>query len=297
MWPRELYLLPIVFFSRATPRFWQRAQNRLASAVLFRVWDEKTRVLARNLSVVLGMPEDDPLIRDCVRRLWLNYGFYMLDYVQMNRLGNGGPRHLVPEQKGIHFVEQSLAEGRGGILITPHLGHWELGGVTFAMRGCPIHALTLRDPEQKVQRYRDRMRSTLGIHSVHIDPNRYDTVLRLARLLRQNGFIAMLGDRWEGGKHEIVRFFGKNVVFPAGAPALALATGSPIIPVFTVMTPKGRYRAWAEPPIRVRRRPGMSTPGVIAEATQRLAGVFERIIARYPDQWYHFFDYWGRYGR
>ena len=230
-----------------------------------------------------------------VRNTWRNYGYYMMDYVQLNRMGYPGRKYLIPEQRGTQYVEQALEEGRGGILITPHLGNWELGGVTFALRGCPVYALTLKDSVERAQEFRDRMRRTIGIRSVHIDPTRYDTILKLARLLRENNFLAMLGDRWEGGKKAVVTFFGRRVVFPAGAAALALSTGAPIIPVFTVVKPNGHYLAWAESPIVVSRTDGKSTPRVIEEKTQEIAHVFEKAISRYPDQWFHFFDYWGRY--
>jgi lauroyl/myristoyl acyltransferase len=85
-------------------------------------------------------------------------------------------------------------------------------------------------------------------------------------------------------------------VFPAGAPALALASGAPIIPAFTIAQPNGHYLAWMEPPIRVSRRSGQTSAELITEKAQEIAGVFETVITRYPDQWYHFFDYWKRYG-
>lgn len=296
IWPRELYLLPIYVFARTTPRFWQLWKNRFVTYIIFLVWGEKRRVLQNNLSVLLGRSPEDPAVRRLTRNTWQNYGLYLVDYVQMNRLRKVNLPYLVPEQRGAQYMKQALDEGHGAILVTPHLGNWELGGVTFALRRCPIHAITLKNPESKVQDFRDQMRGTLGVRTVHIDPNHYDTVLKLIRLLRENQFIAMLGDRWEGGKKVEVTFFGRRVIFPAGASALALASGAPIIPVFTVLQPNGHYLSWGEPPIRVTRRPGQSAAELIAEKTQELARVFETVIVRYPDQWYHFFDYWGRYG-
>ena len=77
--------------------------------------------------------------------------------------------------------------------------------------------------------------------------------------------------------------------------ALAQATGCPVIPVFVVRRPDGRYKAWMEKPIRVERKQGQSTPELLEEKTQELATVFENVIRQYPDQWYNFFDYWSRY--
>ena len=291
IWPRKFYLILLFLFSRTTPRFWQRIQNYAVSSIIFFTWGRMRNVLKKNISIILNRPIDDPLVNKTARHTFINYGLYLIDYTRLNHLKG----HLLPEQVGAHYMQEAMDKGNGAILVTSHLGNWELGGVTFAMRGHPIHALTLVDPETHVQDFRDRMRSTLGIHTVHIDPNNYTTVLKLSRLLRENQVIAMLGDRYEGGKNVEVTFFSKRVMFPAGAAALALATGAPIIPAFTVLKPNGHYLAWMEPPIYVKRSSGKTAPQLLVEKTQELAFVFEKAASQYPDQWYHFFDYWNYY--
>lgn len=289
--PRKFYLILLFLFARTTPRFWQRIQNYTISSIIYFVWGRMRTILKKNISVILDRPIDDPLVDKTARRTLINYGLYLIDYTRINHFKG----HLLPEQVGDHYMQEAMDKGNGAILITSHLGNWELGGVTFAMRGTPIHALTIVDPEAPVQNYRDRMRETLGVHTVHINPNDYSTVIRLSRLLRENQVVAMLGDRYEGGKKVDVTYFGKRVVFPSGAAALALATGAPIIPAFTVLKPNGHYLAWMEPPIYVKRTSGKTAPQLLVEKTQEIAMVFEKAAARYPDQWYHFFDYWNYY--
>ena len=291
IWPRKFYLVLLYVFTRTTPRWWQRIQNRAVASMVFLLWRRMRQILQNNLSVVINRPPDDPEVFKAARMIFVNYGLYLLDYTRINRLN----KYVMPEQNGDQYMRQALADGKGAILITPHLGNWELGGVTFAMRGHPIHALTLNDPEVQVQDFRDRMRATLGIETVHIDPNNYGTIIKLSRLLSDNQVIAMLGDRWEGGKKVTVNLFGKKVSFPTGAAALSMATGAPIIPAFTVMQANGRYLAWMEAPIYVKREPGKTALTLFTEKTQEIAMVFEKAIVRYPDQWYHFFDYWERY--
>jgi KDO2-lipid IV(A) lauroyltransferase len=293
--PRKLYLILYYVFARTTPRFWQLIQNRMVSYFFFLFWRRMRRILQGNLAIVLGLPPDARQVRAVVRRAFQNYGLYLLDYVQINRLNAENFEKTVAEEHGTEYIKEALDEGKGAILVTPHLGNWELGGVSFALKNCPVYALTLKDSETEVQTYRDSVRGSLGIRTVHLDPDDYGTVIKLAGLLKQNKVIAMLGDRWEGGKKSVVSFFGQRVAFPGGAAALALATGAPIIPVFVTLRPDGRYKAWMEAPIRVVRRPGQDTGSLLSEKTQELATVFERAIRAYPDQWYHFFDYWSRY--
>jgi KDO2-lipid IV(A) lauroyltransferase len=291
-WHKKLYLALFYLFARVTPRFWQMGQNRLVTPIVFRLWKGVQATLQNNLAVVLNRPAHDPLVRQTACRTLINYGLYLIDYAQLYRLDS----RMLDEEEGAQHMRDALAAGKGAILVTPHLGNWELGGLVFAMRGHPIHALTLVDPETSVQDFRDQMRGSLGIETIHIDPDDFSTILRLAGLLRQNRIIAMLGDRFEGGKQVTVTFFGRQVIFPAGPAALALATGAPIIPVYTLVKPDGRYKAVMDAPIHVQRSGPGKTIDILTDHTQQVAAAFERTIRCYPDQWYHFFDYWGRYG-
>ncbi len=291
IWPRKFYLAITYVFARTTPRMYQLWHIRGVARIFYFFMGKMRQTVHENLSVVLNRSPEDPLVKSTAIRTFQNYGIYLADYVRLNRLN----KYLLPEEKGQRHIKGALADGNGAILIMPHLGHWELGGVLFAMRECPIHALSLKDPEADVQDFRDKMRNTLGIETLHIDPANYGNVLKVVKLLKDNQVIAMLGDRFEGGKKVDVTFFGKKVIFPVGAMVLALNSGAPVIPVFTLFKPDGHYTSWMEEPIHVTRRPGVSTDDLIAEKTQELATVFETVISRYPDQWYHFFNYWERY--
>jgi len=290
--PRKLYLALFYVFTRTTPRFWQLFQNHVVSYFIALFWGSYRRILLKNIAIILGRPERDPAVRQAARRVFRNYGLYLVDYVQMNRART----FLVPEERGTQHIQQALDEGRGAILVTPHLGNWELGAVTFASRSHVLYALTLKDDEGRVQDFRDGARGTLGVETIHMAGENYATVLKIVNLLKDNQVVAMLGDRWEEGRKVAVSFFGKRVWFPAGAPALALASGAPIIPAYTVARKGGTYLAWMDPPIRVARTGGMPTAALIAAKTQEIATAFENVIRHYPDQWYHFFDYWERYG-
>ena len=295
LFPKKPYLLLIYIFAKTAPRWWQLFQNKVVSICLYYLWGAKQRVLHTNTAHVMGLSEDDPQVKKTVIQLFRNYGLYLRDYVLIHDLNKENYKETVASEIGTEYIEKALADGNGAILITPHLGNWELGGVTFALRGCPIHALTLKDNEDVVQDYRDEVRGSLGIKTLHVDPNDHGTILKMARLLKDNQVIAMLGDRLVGGKKSEVTFFDRKVYFPSGAFALAQATGAPIIPVFITLREDNKYEAWMEKPIMVQREAGISNDELIANKTQELATVFEKNIRKHPDQWYQFFDYWSTY--
>ena len=104
--------------------------------------------------------------------------------------------------------------------------------------------------------------------------------------------LAILADR-DGSSHTIlIDFFGRPTNIPVGAAYLALASGAPVIPVF-VMREKGKYATIMEEPIFFRGGHG-EHGSAIRSGMERLLAVFERYIRAYPDQWYNFYDFFGR---
>jgi len=144
IWPRKLYLAIFYLFARATPRPYQLWHVKIVARVFFFFMRKNRQAVEENLAVVLKRQVNDPVVRRTAIRTFQNYGLYLVDYVRLNRLNS----YLLPEEQGQHHIKQALADGNGAILIMPHLGHWELGGVLFAMRQCPIHALTIKDPHR-----------------------------------------------------------------------------------------------------------------------------------------------------
>lgn len=282
-------------FTRCCPRWWLRFQNRVVSLVCYWVLRKRRLAMQHNVAVVLGLPPRAARVRRVARRAFRNYGLYLMDYVRIGAMTPDNFRARIAEEHGMRYIEEALAAGSGAILLSAHVGNWEMGGLSFAARGCPIHVVSITDQAHEVQEYRVALRGTIGVRTLHNAHDGHALVLRLVGLLRENKVLAMLGDRHENGRKTPVTFFGRRVYFPSGVVALAQVSGAPILPVFVVLRPDGRYAAWMEPPIRVVGRPGHNKE-VLAEKTQELAAVFERVIAAYPDQWFHFFDYWERYG-
>ena len=86
-----------------------------------------------------------------------------------------------------------------------------------------------------------------------------------------------------------MRLFGAPARFSAAPAVLAHLTGATVLPSFVVGVGQGRYRAFIEPPVAMDVGELSTT---MATNTQRLAAVFERVIAEHPDQWYHFVPIW-----
>lgn len=249
----------------------------------------KRRSIRSNLRVVTGRSKVERLVVATFYKFARNWTDVML----MMRLS--GPRlfALIGREAGGERLDEVLARGCGAILISPHLGNWELGGLGLADRGYPLNVLTFREPDEAVNELRENVRSRRGIRFIYVD--RDDTsplaAIEAVNALRRNEVLALLGDR-DGSSHTLaVEFFGRPAAIPLGAAYLALATGAPIVPVFVPLE-GGRYATIMEEPIYVAGGHAQHQQ-VVREAIGRVVRVFEKYIRLYPDQWYNFFAYWG----
>jgi Kdo2-lipid IVA lauroyltransferase/acyltransferase len=281
----NLYL--IALFTAVVPRSLHAPFAFVTGGFFYLVLSEQRRSLRRNLAVVTGRVQVERLVLSAFYKFARNW----CDNMLMMRLR--GPRllALIGRRTGQIPLDDALAAGKGAILISAHLGNWELGGLGLAEQGYRMNILTFREPDASVNSLRERLRQERGINFIYVD--RSDTsplaIVEAVRALKRNEVVAILGDR-EGSSHSMkLAFFGRQVPIPLGAAYLAQASGAPVIPVFVPLE-GARYAAIMEEPVYFRAS-RTERDRDIREGAQSIVRVFERYIRAYPDQWYNFFDF------
>ncbi len=268
--------------ARAVPR---RARLGLARAVgraLSRQLAEERRRVRANLARVLA-GADGAALDQAVSDTFAHFAACFADLLTINRGDPARLRHHLAAAEGEPELDAACAARRGVILLTAHLGNWELGGRLLVPRlGRTTHVVLSPEADPALEGY--LRRDEPGLRFV---TRRLPTVsLGLVAALRRDEAVAMQGDRPAGGRGDrAVPFFGAPAGFPLGPFVLARATGAPVVPAFCAMMPDGRYRISIEPAIRVK-------PGQEEEALAVAVGALERAIRRDPTQWFNFFDVW-----
>lgn len=174
----------------------------------------------------------------------------------------------------------SAQGGRGAVVVTAHMGSFEVGTAALRQREPHIHVLFHRDARDAFERIRSRLRGKLGVHEAPLDEG-WPIWMRLRDALRNNEVVLIQGDRvLPGQKGMPVRFFNGHVKLPTGPARLALASGAPLVPIFSVRMPSGRIRLFIEAPIRV----GDGALSV-EQAVEKFAALLEKYVAKFPDQW------------
>lgn len=241
------------------------------------------RNLADNLAIATGRSgsELDRLVVDNVQF----FARMLADYFRF-----AGPRaaqvgQLIAGWEGWEHLAAARERGKGTILITGHLGHWELGGLVLALRGLPMTVVTLPEPSGELMKWREACRRQLGINTIAVGPGHDFAFVEMLRVLRENGVLAMLVDRPYSGTGMPVKQFGRGTQFSTAAAMLAHHSGASVIPAFILGQPGSRYRAIACPPVAML---GGELRETLPVNVQRIADLFETLIRQHPEQWFNY---------
>jgi len=172
--------------------------------------------------------------------------------------------------------------GKGAIILTAHMGSFEVGAAALIEREKRMHVLFRRDSLDLFENIRTKLRKKIGVREVSVDEG-WTIWMRLRDALANDEAVLIQGDRvMPGQKGQAVKFFGGHILLPTGPVRLALISGAPIIPVYSVRTPEGKIRLFIEKPIVVGDMPGGLS---IDDAMIWSGGVLEKFVRRFPDQW------------
>ena len=291
---RFIYLLLFQFCSTLIPRSIQKFFSVVIGDLFYLLMPKTRGYVRKNVEGVSRGRWSKGKIEVLTRKTFQNYGQYLLDYMVMHRLLPSNKDKWIEEEEGGDYMIEALKEGKGVICVTPHLGNWEMGGLLFSFKGGRLNVLTLDERDLDTKSFREEMRRRRGIRNIYIDPKDDSpmAILDVVKALRQNEIVAMLGDRIETQKMMIFDFFGKKTPFPLGVAILAMATCSPVLPVFVVMEKNRKYRGVIEAPIYFDATSREDREAAIRKGMGKLIKKFEEYIEKYPDQWYNFYSFW-----
>jgi lauroyl/myristoyl acyltransferase len=191
--------------------------------------------------------------------------------------------------RGWEIFEKALAQKRGVLLLTPHLGNWEFGGPWLTKKGVRLLVVTLAEPGQKFTQMRQASRARWNIETVVIGDDGFAFV-EIIKQLEAGATVALLVDRPTPATEVTVELFGKPFPASIAAAELARASGCVLLPVF-IPREGNTYGAYVLPPIEYDRT-GLRDREARIRLTQEIFRAFESPIRQHLDEWYHFIPIW-----
>ena len=264
-------------FVRLLPMTSARACGNLLGAAAFRLDRFHRRIALENLAH--AFPTKPPAERRALARaMFGHFGSLLLELIKFGTLSETEMLDRV-EFDGIERAWHAHERGRGVLFFTGHFGYWEIHAITHALRSRPIGVLARPLDNPRLHAMLERIRTRTGNSVIY----RQGAIRKVIRELAENRGVAILIDQHLHTPDAVyVDYFRRPAATTSALAALALRTGAPVIPVFALPLPHGRYRLIYEHPVEP---PQADSPDAIREFTQRCTDVLEMYVRRHPDQW------------
>jgi KDO2-lipid IV(A) lauroyltransferase len=261
------------------PRPWAYALAIVVARLAW-VFSRTARALLEfNLRV--AFPEADArTIRGIAWRNFRNHSKAYADLMQLPRATVADLRPLL-SVRNEHFLDEALAAGKGVLVVSAHMGSWEVAAAIWSATITPVALFAEElDPPELYDWYRTT-RQRLGISVL---PLNRSGLKQVVQALDAGEMIVTAVDRDVSGTGILVDFFGKPARIPTGPAAIALRKGAPLLPVAVVRLPDDTYQVEGWEPIWA--QPTGDREADIRRLTEQLVRHLERIIRAHPEQWH-----------
>lgn len=224
-----------------------------AWALIFLLWGHGRRGVMLNLKAIKPGSSTLANVFRTYRVFW-NFAWTMADNVRFKEL------RTIPdwEFQGIESFERLLATPGGAIILTAHMGSYDLGAQLFAetsSRSVVMVRAPETDPETLAYEQQLHERTAGKSVTIGFSGNGQALAFDLLAAVQRGEVVAIQGDRVTPGVgSRRVKLFGKETEIPVGPFALAMASRAPVHPLFVMRIGRRRYRLVTPPPIEVTRR-------------------------------------------
>jgi predicted LPLAT superfamily acyltransferase len=223
-----------------------------------------------------------------------NYHVFGKTLLDKLALLSGVKTNFTVNHEGGEYLEQMAAMGKGGILISGHIGNWEVAGQLLNRLNTRFNILMYENDHENMSRYMKEVQQEKKFKIIAIRDGDMAHLVELHEAFSNNELVVMHGDRFrEGNKTLEAEFFGRKARFPAGPFIMAAKFGVPLIIVFAVKETNKHYHFFAVPPIEVKRTRGEAElEQIVQELLTRYVREFEKVVRAYPLQWFNYYDFW-----
>ena len=268
--------------ARSLGRLPRALARRLAGALAFAVYWAHVRlrrVGERNLE--LALPELSTKARkQILRRVYIHLGWQLVEFCRMRRYTAENTIGWIRTEGLDHYLA-AKARGKGVLVLTGHLGAWELSGFYHSLMGHTMSVVIRRLDNRRLDDFVNGIRCMHGNHVLHKD----DFGRGLLTAMRTGQTVGILTDtNITPPQGAFVKFFGVEACTATGLAHVALKTGAAVLPGFMLWEEAERRYVLHFGPQLTFTRTGDDQADILA-ATQLCNLTLEAWIRRYPDQW------------
>ena len=190
---------------------------------------------------------------------------------------------------GLHFMDEYETHPEGFMMLSSHVGHYEMAGYTLQPKKKKLNALVYAGETATVMENRQRVLSGNNIQMIPVKED-LSHLFALNVAIDNGEIVSMPADRIFGSQKSVdCQFFGATAKFPLGTFAMAVQKEVPVLAVFVMKEGMKRYHAYVME-VKCDKQAGKREQ--MAQQAQSFANSLETIVRRYPTQWFNYYDFW-----
>jgi predicted LPLAT superfamily acyltransferase len=219
--------------------------------------------------------------------LFVNQGKSLIDRYAVA----AGYRDMAIDIRGYEELERLTEQGKGFILLTAHVGNWQIAMTVLSRFGKTVYLMMRPEDNIAVKKALNIDSEEENVKIISTDDS-LSGVIEAMKAIKKGSIVSIMGDRTYGFSAAAASFLGDNVHFPYGAFSLASAVQCPIVVFLSAKTGVNNYIVDVShiipAPAGVRGKKEEETQ----VALQEFADVLEEYVKAYPFQWFAFRDVW-----
>ena len=275
------------FIARIPPEHVARIGTLLGRVVYFLDGPHR-RIVRRNLKFTHPDWTHDK-VKKISRCVFQHLSITMLEFFQLAALSEEDVLRRV-RVEGLENWTRALQSKNGLIIISAHLGNWELGlQYTCCFLQKPILGVAKKIRFKPLNRWVHQLRTRFGIRIIY----KKGALPEMRQALRRGDILALLVDQSRRSEGVEVHFFGRKVTATPAAAFLAIRCKSPIVPIFCIREADSRLTIHVEPPLELKRTNDLRSD--VQSNTQIITDAVEKAVRKYPDQWFWIHKRWKKF--
>ncbi|HEX6225818.1 MAG TPA: lipid A biosynthesis acyltransferase [Chryseolinea sp.] len=225
-----------------------------------------------------------------IRKVYRNYYIFGQTLLDKVIVMAGIENKLTYDFDGEENLREIVRGGKGGILLSAHVGNWEAAGHLLKRLNTRINVVMFDGEHQQIKDYLERV---TGGHKLKIILIKEDIshVYAMGEALQKNELICLHADRFiEGNKTKLNMLLGEEAQFPVGPFLLAASFKVPVSIVFAFKETPTHYHFFGSPILS--RQDTESKDGFVSRLTSTFVSELEQKVKMYPEQWFNYYNFW-----
>ncbi len=223
-----------------------------------------------------------------LRTLYRNYYVFGQTLIDKIVVMSGAKVPYTFSFDGEYNIEEVMAGGRGGILISAHMGNYELAAYYFKRLPVKVNIIMVDQEQENIKQYLESVMNDRNLSIITIKDD-LSHIYEISNALRRNELVAIHADRYVKGSKTIEgALLGEKAQFPIGPFVLATTFKVPVCYVFCFKETAKHYHLYSSAPKEYTANKQIAIP----EALNDYIAALEGKIKVYPEQWFNYYNFW-----